>query len=133
MVFFRKTSRLILFLGLWVVTGFQIIHGETGIIPPKVQYFVDKSRQLTVEEVDKYEMFFQPWGLSTPSEILGNPGNIWIRIDPYLKSQNYIYELKSTFLVKFRAYLKNTYGYFEKKISVTKSFWYPTGLSPPKI
>ena len=56
-MFFRKTSRLILFLGLWVVAGFQVIQGETGIIPPKVQYFVDTSRQLTVEEVDKYEFF----------------------------------------------------------------------------
>ena len=98
-MFFRKTSRLILFLSLWVVGGFQIIQGETGIIPPKVQYFVDSSRQLTVEEVDKHEMFFKPWGRSTPSEILGNPGNIWIRIDPYLKSHNLVYELKSTFLV----------------------------------
>ena len=57
MVFFSKTSRLILFLGLWMVGGFQIIQGETEIIPPKVQYFVDSSRQLTVEEVDKHEMF----------------------------------------------------------------------------
>ena len=65
---------MILFLGLWMVGGFQIIQGETEIIPPKVQYFVDSSRQLTVEEVDKHEMFFQPWGRSTPSEILGNPG-----------------------------------------------------------
>ena len=84
-----------------MVGGFQIIQGETGIISPKVQYFIDTSRQLTVEEVDKHKMFFQPWERSTPSEIIGNPGNIWIRIDPYLKSQNYIYELKSTFLVKF--------------------------------
>ena len=125
-MFFRKTSRLILFLGLWMVGGFQIIQGETEIIPPKVQYFVDSSRQLTVEEVDKHEMFFQPWGRSTPSEILGNPGNIWIRIDPYLKSQNYIYELKSTFLVKFRAYLKNTYGYFENKSPLQNTF----GIQP---
>ena len=57
MVFFRKNSRLILFLGLWVVAGFQVIQGETGIIPPKVQYFVDSSRQFTVEEVDKHEIF----------------------------------------------------------------------------
>ena len=125
-MFFSKTSRLILFLGLWMVGGFQIIQGETEIIPPKVQYFVDSSRQLTVEEVDKHEMFFQPWGRSTPSEILGNPGNIWIRIDPYLKSQNYIYELKSTFLVKFRAYLKNTYGYFENKSPLQNTF----GIQP---
>ena len=125
-MFFRKTSRLILFLGFWMVGGFQIIQGETEIIPPKVQYFVDSSRQLTVEEVDKHEMFFQPWGRSTPSEILGNPGNIWIRIDPYLKSQNYIYELKSTFLVKFRAYLKNTYGYFENKSPLQNTF----GIQP---
>ena len=54
-MFFRKTSRLILFLGLWMVGGFQIIQGETEIIPPKVQYFVDTSSQLTVEEIDKYE------------------------------------------------------------------------------
>ena len=82
-----------------MVGGFQIIQGETEIIPLKVQYFVDRSRQLTVEEVDKHEMFFQPWGRSTPSEILWNPGNIWIRIGPYLKPQNYVYELKSTYLV----------------------------------
>ena len=103
---------MILFLGLWMVGGFQIIQGETGIIPPKVQYFVDTSSQLKVEEVDKHEMFFQPLRSSTPSEILGNPGNIWIRIDPYLKSQNIVYELKSTFLVKFQAYLRNTYDFF---------------------
>ena len=30
-----------------MVAGFQVIQGETGIIPPKVQYFVDTSRQLT--------------------------------------------------------------------------------------
>ena len=125
-MFFRKTSRLTLFLGLWMVGSFQIIQGETEIIPPKVQYFVDTSRQLTVEEVDKHEMFFQPWGRSTPSEILGNPGNIWIRIDPYLKSQNYIYELKSTYLVKFRAYLKNAYGYFENKSPLQNTF----GIQP---
>ena len=71
MVFFRKTSRLILFLGLWVVAGFQVIQGETGIIPPKVQYFVDTSRQLTVEEVDKHEMFFQPWDLQLHLRFLG--------------------------------------------------------------
>ena len=47
MVFFSKTSKLFLFQGLWVVAGFQVIQGETGIIPPKVQYFVDTSRQLT--------------------------------------------------------------------------------------
>ena len=75
---------MILFLGLWMGAGFQVIQGETGIISPKMQYFVDTSRQLTVEEVDKHEMFSQPWGRSNPSEILGNPGNIWIRIDPYL-------------------------------------------------
>ena len=109
-----------------MVAGFQVIQGETGIIPPKVQYFVDTSRQLTVEEVDKYEMFFQPWKSSTPSEILGNPGNIWIRIDPYLKSQNIVYELKSTFLVKFQAYLKNTYGFFENKSSLQNTF----GIQP---
>ena len=113
---------MILFLGLWMVAGFQVIQGETEIIPPKVQYFVDTSRQLTVEEVDKHEMFFQPWGRSTPSDIFGNPGNIWIRIDPYLKSQNYVYELKSTYLVKFRAYLKNAYGYFENKSPLQNTF-----------
>ena len=82
---------MILFLGIWMIGDFQIIQGETEIIPPKVQYFVDTSRQLTVEEVDKHEMFFQPWGHSTPSEILGNPGNIWKRIDPYLKSQKIVF------------------------------------------
>ena len=94
-----------------------------------MQYFVDSSRQLTVEEVDKHEMFFKPWGHSTPSEILGNPGNIWIRIDSYLKSQNYVYELKSIHLVKFRAYLKNTYGYFENKSPLQNTF----GIQPAYI
>ena len=109
-----------------MVGGFKSSRVRQKSFLPKCSILFDSSRQLTIEEVDKHEMFFQPWGRSTPSEILGNPGNIWIRIDPYLKSQNYIYELKSTFLVKFRAYLKNTYGYFENKSPLQNTF----GIQP---
>ncbi len=102
-----EVRKLFLFLAFAsLILSYQTIKAESAGILPEVKYFVDPSRQLTIEQVGGQETLFLSWGKDIPTGLQGNPGNIWVRISSNLQKEDLIYELKSTFLFDFQGYIK---------------------------
>ena len=110
-----EVRKLFLFLAFAsLILSYQTIKAESAGILPEVKYFVDPSRQLTIEQVGGQETLFLSWGKDIPTGLQGNPGNIWVRISANLQKEDLIYELKSNLLFDFQGYIKKTDGSFEK-------------------
>ena len=90
-----EVRKLFLFLAFAsLILSYQTIKAESAEILPEVKYFVDPSRQLTIEQVGEQEsLFFFSWGKDIPTGLQGNPGNIWVRISANLQKEDLIYEL----------------------------------------
>ena len=110
----RKVFLFLAFASL--ILSFQTIKAESEGILPEVKYFVDPSRQLTIEQVGEQESLFLSWGKDIPTDIQGNTGNIWLRISSKLQKEDLIYELKSTFLFDFQGYIKKLMDLLRKQV-----------------
>jgi PAS domain S-box-containing protein len=128
-----EVRKLFLFLAFAsLILSYQTIKAESAEILPEVKYFVDPSRQLTIEQVGEQESLFLSWGKDIPTGLQGNPGNIWVRISANLQKEDLIYELKSTFLFDFQGYIKKTDGSFEKTGIAKSAFGKQVTFAIPK-
>ncbi|MAA91772.1 MAG: hypothetical protein CL914_16490 [Deltaproteobacteria bacterium] len=128
-----EVRKLFLFLAFAsLILSYQTIKAESAGILPEVKYFVDPSRQLTIEQVGGQETLFLSWGKDIPTGLQGNPGNIWVRISANLQKEDLIYELKSTFLFDFQGYIKKTDGSFEKTGIAKSAFGKQVTFAIPK-
>ena len=128
-----EVRKLFLFLTFAsLILSYQTNKAESEVILPEGKYFVDPSRQLTIEQVGEQESLFFSWGKDIPTDIQGNTGNIWLRISSKLQKEDLIYELKSTFLFDFQGYIKKSDGSSEKTGIAKSAFGKQVTFAIPK-